>query len=134
MKKKYKRNAYLLDEDVLIHGYKDKYGFHPNKTVPCGFTLQKFNKHSIGKDIFFSLEDAMLSLKEIHLVGSEIRVAIDRGFEITKIFLLLDGSVFKYIKFQTKEEKRNIEQIIEQYLQEYNIVSIRSSNIDIRIM
>ena len=49
---KYKKTAYYLDDGILIRGYIDKYGFHPNKAVQCGFDLQKFNKHDIGKFIF----------------------------------------------------------------------------------
>ena len=40
---KYKKPAYYLDDGILIKGYTDKYGFHPNKGVQCGFDLQKFN-------------------------------------------------------------------------------------------
>lgn len=57
MKSRYKRKACYLDADVLIEGYVDKYGFHPNSGVQCGFGTQKFSKRDIGKKIFFSVDD-----------------------------------------------------------------------------
>lgn len=58
MKTNYKRKAWYLDEDVLLEGYVDKYGFHPNKTIQCGFDLQKVSKRDIGKTLFYNLDDA----------------------------------------------------------------------------
>lgn len=53
MKNLYKRKAYLLDDDKVIEGYTDKYGFHP--TDPdCGFTIQKFRKKDINRIIFYT--------------------------------------------------------------------------------
>lgn len=52
MKSKYKREAWLLDDGVLIAGYTDKRGFHPNDTS-CGFTTQKYRKRDIGKTVFY---------------------------------------------------------------------------------
>jgi len=55
MKKSYKRKVYLLDEDILISGCKDKYGFHPDKGVYCGFDLQKLHKKTLGAFYFMTL-------------------------------------------------------------------------------
>ena len=44
MKARYKRKALYNDDGVLLSGYVDKRGFHPNKDLPCGFDLQKINK------------------------------------------------------------------------------------------
>lgn len=57
MKNRYKRKAYYIDEDIVIEGYKDKRGFHPNKNIECGFGTQKTTKRDIGKQLFFSLTD-----------------------------------------------------------------------------
>lgn len=55
MKATYKRRAFLLDEDILIEGYTDKYGFHPNPAIQCEFGIQKFSKKDIGKIIFYNV-------------------------------------------------------------------------------
>ena len=55
MKHLYKRKAWYLDEDILIEGYTDKYGFHPNPGIPCGFDTQKFTKKMIGEKIFYNI-------------------------------------------------------------------------------
>lgn len=57
MKNLYKRKAWCLDEDVLIAGYVDKYGFHAN-SLALGWNLQKINKKMINKEIFYNLENA----------------------------------------------------------------------------
>lgn len=57
MKSQYKRKAWYLDEDVLLEGYVDKYGFHPNKNIQCGFSVQKIKKRDIGKRVFYNLDD-----------------------------------------------------------------------------
>lgn len=57
MKNLYKRKAWCLDEDVLVTGYVDKYGFHTN-SLALGWNLQKINKRMINKEIFYNLENA----------------------------------------------------------------------------
>lgn len=56
MKRLYKRKAWYLDEDILIEGYTDKHGFHPNPGIPCGFDTQKFTKKMIGEKIFYNID------------------------------------------------------------------------------
>lgn len=69
MKTTYERKAWYLDEDILIPGYVDKRGFHPNPEIHCGFDIQKFNKKMIGKRIFFDLETAKIILKNIKIAS-----------------------------------------------------------------
>ena len=57
MKKLYKRKAWCLDEDVLIEGHVDKYGFHA-KSLALGWNFQKVNKKMINNIIFYNLEIA----------------------------------------------------------------------------
>ena len=46
---KFNKTAYYVDEgDVILKGYKDKYGFHPNKNIHCGFDLQKLKAKDLG--------------------------------------------------------------------------------------
>lgn len=58
MKKRYRRKAWYLDEDVLLEGYTDKRGFHPNFGIQCGFGTQKFARKMVGKEIFYNLKEA----------------------------------------------------------------------------
>ena len=67
-KTKHKKKTWILDEDILIEGYKDKYGFHPNPGIQCGWGLQKINKDMINKTIFYSLD------KAFEVVGNNINI------------------------------------------------------------
>ena len=51
---KKKKECWLLDEDYLIHGYKDKYGFHPDKGIQCGFSLEILRRKDLNKVYFLS--------------------------------------------------------------------------------
>lgn len=64
MKSNYKRKAYYLDEDVLLEGVVDKYGFKPDDAVQCGFSRQKVSKNDVGKILFYDSRSAyhMLSI------------------------------------------------------------------------
>lgn len=57
MKSRYKRKAWYLDEDILLEGYTDKRGFHPNDGG-SGFSTQGFTKRMIGREIFYNLDEA----------------------------------------------------------------------------
>lgn len=88
MKKTYKRDTILNDDGILVYGYKDKYGFHPCKEAAkrCGFDLQKINRRQLGKEYFYSLDDALKVVTNPKLlIGGHFFVAIDDGFARTKI-------------------------------------------------
>lgn len=68
MKNLYKRKAWCLDEDVLVEGYVDKYGFHAN-SLACGWNLQIVNKKMINKTIFYNLEQAKKKLGNLEVVS-----------------------------------------------------------------
>lgn len=68
MKSRYKRKAWYLDEDVLLEGYTDKRGFHPNKNIQCGFGTQGFNKKMINKEIFYNLNLAFIVCGDVDVV------------------------------------------------------------------
>lgn len=68
MKNLYRRKAWCLDEDVLMEGYVDKYGFHANSLV-LGWNLQIVNKKMIGKTIFYSLEQAKRKLGNLEVIS-----------------------------------------------------------------
>ena len=55
MKNKYKREAWLLDDGIFLHGYTSKRRFFPSN-FGCGFSYQKFNKKDIGKIVFYNRE------------------------------------------------------------------------------
>lgn len=67
MKSRYKRKAWYLDENILLEGYTDKRGFHPNRDIQCGFGSQGFGVKSIGKEIFYSLDEAIKVCGEIEI-------------------------------------------------------------------
>lgn len=58
MKKVYKREAWLLDEDVLLAGYTTKRKFIPHNKG-CGFSSQKISKKDIGIVLFYNKEEAL---------------------------------------------------------------------------
>lgn len=70
MKSRYKRKAWYLDEDVLLEGYTDKHGFHPNSGIECGFGTQKFSKKDIGKVIFYNLGKAIKVCGYVEVVSN----------------------------------------------------------------
>lgn len=93
MKSYYKKAMWLLDEDVLVFGYKDKYGFHPQKEVQCGFGLQKITKRDLNRSVFPCLKAALNKLNakndvpHLHLAGGTLKIAIDSGMAITKYMI-----------------------------------------------
>jgi len=64
-----KRKAWYLVDGVLIEGYSDKYGFHPNAGLKCGFAFTRYAKHDIGKCIFFDMNEAR------YVCGEDVKVA-----------------------------------------------------------
>ena len=55
----YRKKAWYLNEDVLIEGWVDKYGYHPAYGIPCGFGLVKITRKSmLNKFLFFDLAAA----------------------------------------------------------------------------
>lgn len=58
MKKVYKREAWLLDEDILLAGYTAKCKFMPHNKG-CGFFSQKIRKKDIGCVLFYNKEEAL---------------------------------------------------------------------------
>lgn len=63
-----KKECWLLDEDYLIHGYKDKYGFHPDKGIQCGFSYQILRRKEVNKVYFLSKEKGEEYLKKIGVI------------------------------------------------------------------
>jgi len=70
MKNRYKRKAWYLDEDVLLEGYTDKRGFHPDNFA-CGFGTQGFTKVMIGKEIFFDLDEALRVCGNVEVITKD---------------------------------------------------------------
>ena len=56
---KHRKEAWLVDDDVILPGYKDKYGFHPDRGIQCGFDCQKRRKKDKDVIYFMSLEKAL---------------------------------------------------------------------------
>lgn len=63
MKHKYERQAWYLDDGVLIEGVTDKRGFHSND-LRCGFSTQKLTRRMIGKQVFYSLDAARRAMNK----------------------------------------------------------------------
>lgn len=68
MRQSYQRKAWYLDEDILLEGYTDKRGFHPN-SFAGGFSLSLIRKQMIGKIIFYDLDEAKQKLGDIEVVS-----------------------------------------------------------------
>lgn len=90
MKKRYKRTAYLLDDGILLHGYRDKRGFHPDQGLACGFGTQIIRKKDIDSILFYSLGKAKETLGAIELAGAKAIIAIDDGMAVTKMACRID--------------------------------------------
>lgn len=105
MKRRYRREAWYLDEDVLLHGHIDKRGFHPDKGLPCGFGFQGVNKKSKNKTWFYSLKKAKEILGPIETAGGRFSLAVDVGFTVTKVACSNEvcGSETKWISFDTAD-------------------------------
>lgn len=70
---KHSKKAWLVDDDVILPGYKDKYGFHPDRGIRCGFDCQKLRKKDKNVIYFTSLE------KALSINNSANRVIISAG-------------------------------------------------------
>ena len=115
MKTIYKKEAWLLNDDILIHGYVDKWGFHPQKEVVCGFDLQKINKKDKGKSLFYRLGDAHNKFDLLRLAGGQIRFAIDDGLVKTRV-LCSCGNILCGYTTNTIVTEDNIKTIIDECL------------------
>lgn len=102
---KYSKECWLLDEDLLLHGYKDKYGVHPDKELQCGFSYQVVTKKDKDKLYFFSLKKAreVLGNIPVHAGKCNIRCSVDNGMAVTKIIV----GIGDYQLFE--ENERNID-------------------------
>lgn len=57
MRSIYKRQAWLVNDGVVIEGYTAKRKFYPNSN-DSGFEMKEFKKKDIGKTIFYKVEEA----------------------------------------------------------------------------
>lgn len=64
MKKIYKRQAWLVDDGIVLTGYTAKGKFVPD-SKGCGFSYQKVHKRDIGKVLFYNKEEATKTEDEI---------------------------------------------------------------------
>ena len=138
MKKSYKTQCYYLDKDVLLYGYKDKYGFHPQKGLACGFSRQIIKKKDIGKTLFYDIADASKRLDSITLVGGTMMFMMDNGLAQTKIIYTLNRAEFFTHKTQTIVKDATytdeINEIISECLNQINITKTVDTKIKVRLM
>lgn len=112
MKKRYKRDCYLLNEKTLIFGYKDKYGFHSYNKNKCGFATQKIKKRDFGKIVFPLIEDALEKYKDISVYGGKLILSIDYGYYVIK-YVYRNSKRVVLNSFKTEEvENENVIPII----------------------
>lgn len=129
MKKRYKKEAYYLDDGILLHGYVDKRGFHTEHGLGCGFSLAKINKHAIRKTVFYSLRDALNKLGEIQIVGGKFIAGIDDGLYVTKVRLCGPCNMSQDFATYTLVEDGKIEPVIVECL---NSIGIKTAD-DIKV-
>ena len=118
MKSKYKKEAYLLDNGVLLYGYKDKRGFSQNKCLDPNRKIVR--KKDINKTLFYSFSKAKEKLEKVILVGGTVLIAIDDWLAITKICVNIGDYNFNY-KTNTLCIKDNINLIIKECMDANNI-------------
>ena len=58
MRNFYEREAWLIDDGVLLGGFVIKRKFYPNDGG-CGFSYQKIHRKDIGKILFFNEQEAI---------------------------------------------------------------------------
>ena len=117
MKKIYKRPAYLLDNGFLFFGYKDKYGFHPERALEWTFfKTRKVSKKNIGKTLFYSFKDATNKLDEIKVCGGTFYIAIDAGLAKTK--MALGDKCGSTIRYTTSTLHNNTDESLKKLLSE----------------
>lgn len=131
MRKTYKRDAYYLDNGILLYGYKDKYGFHPEHSLLCGFSRQVLSKRDVGRVLFYSLSDAISKIGEVELIGGKITLAIDNGFAATKI-VYGTGDFKGQYKTETRVVEHNVKPVILECLNAAGIKAVR--NVKVKYM
>ena len=130
----YKKKAWLIDDDCILYGYKDKYGFHPENKA-CGFDVQKISKRDINKVLFYDFKKALSCLKNqnITLNNGEFRVGIDAGLARTRMILApvnrSSKSRFDY-STNTLYEESNIDALILEFFNHLSITKIYETNVD----
>lgn len=136
MRKNYKKAAYLLDEDILFFGYKDKYGFHPERNLQCGFNIQKVSKRNIGKTLFYGIKDAIDKLGEVKVCGGTFYIAIDAGLAQTKMALGDKcGSVFWYTTSTLYDNtNESLEKLFNEFYASINIISLTDVDVKSKII
>lgn len=68
------RQAWYLDEDVLLEGYTDDMTFYPRQPNKCGFDAQRYTKKDINMTVFHNLDKAVLVCSQ---VCNPLRLDID---------------------------------------------------------
>ena len=129
MKKQYKRDAYYLDDGILLHGYKDKYGFHPEYGIPCGFSRQILNKRDVGRVLFYSLPDAISKLGEVELAGGKFTFGIDNGMAVTK-FAYVTGTFNGQYKTETLIVNNDVKPVVLECLSALGVKALRHVKIE----
>lgn len=129
MKKRYKKEAFYLDDGILLHGYKDKRGFHPDSGISCGFDLQVLNKKSIGKTLYFKLSDVISKFGSITLIGGKFIFAIDDGMTLTKI-MYSNGDLEGSFKTETIVTDKNVESVIKECLNSLGVKEFKQIDVN----
>ena len=134
MKKIYKRPAYLLDNGFLFFGYKDKYGFHPERTLEWTWTYfktRKVSKKDVGKTLFYSFKDAVNKLNEIKVCGGTFYIAIHDGLARTK--MALGDKCGSTIWYETSTLYDRTDESLEKLLSElYLSLNITAFDVNVR--
>lgn len=125
MKSRYKREAWLLDDGILLHGYKDKRGFHPEYGLQCGFGTEITKKRDVNKILFYSFKKAKEILGNIEVAGGIALIGIDDGMAATKVYLRIGDFIAPY-STETLITKENSADdtcaVIKELLKKINIV------------
>ncbi len=132
---KYSKECWLLDDGLLLHGYKDKYGVHPDKELQCGFSYQVVTKKDKDKLYFFSLKKAREVLGDIPVFAGKcnVRCSVDNGMAVTKIIV----GIGDYLLFEKTEKSidrpSKVSPIIIEIL-DRNSINIKQLNISVNII
>lgn len=138
MKSSYKKEAWYLNNNKLIHGYKDKYGFHPDKSIQYKFDTQHITKKDHNKVIFYKLTTPSIKgLNNLQLIGGNLFFAIDNGMALTKVICNVGKYDYHYstnkVILSENPNTEEIEQLILKVLESLGIASYSNTKIDYKL-
>ncbi len=99
------KKIWYYDGGMLVFGYKNKYGFHPQRGLQCGYDVQKLRRKDYNKIYFTSMINALNLLTKKNMpisciMGGTLVIGIDTGMYTTK-YVISDSKKKYFGKIMT---------------------------------